>query len=561
MQGRTATSRPRLGELLVKAGVLSREQLAAALEKQKQTGLRLGELLVREGLLTEEQLARILQDQLGIKAVDLARAYIDPRAVRLVPEALARRHGLVPLRVEDGHLVVAMRDPLDYFALEDVRLVARMPVRPVIATGSAVQEALGRAYGGEAVRRAVPGAPAAPREAAAEVAAAADVEAAPVVRFVQTLLENAVRAGASDVHLEPDEDTVRVRLRVDGFLRETLTIPPETYPAVLARLKIMANLNIAEHRVPQDGRTAVQVDGREVDVRVSVMPVVQGEKVALRLLDRAGLLLDKHRLGLSPVNLARFDDLLRRPHGIILVTGPTGSGKTTTLYAMLQELNDESKNIVTLEDPVEYRLKGINQTQVHPRAGLTFAAGLRAILRQDPDIIMVGEIRDLETAEIAVRAALTGHLVLSTLHTNDAPAVVTRLADMGIPHFLIAASLAGCIAQRLVRKVCAECAEGYEATPQEKEILGVAPETPMALRRGRGCPWCLNSGYRGRTGIFEILTVTEAVRQAIDRKATPDDLRELARREGMVDLFADGREKVLAGETTLAEVLRVTQGQ
>jgi len=561
MQGRTATSRPRLGELLVKAGVLSREQLAAALEKQKQTGLRLGELLVREGLLTEEQLARILQDQLGIKAVDLARAYIDPRAVRLVPEALARRHGLVPLRVEDGHLVVAMRDPLDYFALEDVRLVARMPVRPVIATGSAVQEALSRAYGGEAVRRAVPGAPAAPREAAAEVAAAADVEAAPVVRFVQTLLENAVRAGASDVHLEPDEDTVRVRLRVDGFLRETLTIPPETYPAVLARLKIMANLNIAEHRVPQDGRTAVQVDGREVDVRVSVMPVVQGEKVALRLLDRAGLLLDKHRLGLSVTNLARFDELLRRPHGIILVTGPTGSGKTTTLYAMLQELNDPSKNIVTLEDPVEYRLKGINQTQVHPRAGLTFAAGLRAILRQDPDVIMVGEIRDLETAEIAVRAALTGHLVLSTLHTNDAPAVVTRLADMGIPHFLIAASLAGCIAQRLVRKVCAECAEGYEATPQEKEILEVAPETPMALRRGRGCPWCLNSGYRGRTGIFEILTVTEAVRQAIDRKATPDDLRELARREGMVDLFADGREKVLAGETTLAEVLRVTRGQ
>lgn len=555
------TARPRLGELLVRAGVLSREQLAAALEKQKQTGLRLGELLIREGLLSEEQLARVLQEQLGIKAVDLSRAYVDPRAVRLVPEALARRHGLVPLRVEDGHLVVAMRDPLDYFALEDVRLVARMPVRPVIATGSAVREALGRAYGGEAVRRALPSAPAVPREAAAEVAAAADVEAAPVVRFVQTLLENAARAGASDVHLEPDEDTVRVRWRVDGFLRETLTVPPETYPSVLARLKIMANLNIAEHRVPQDGRTAIQVDGREVDVRVSVMPVVHGEKVALRLLDRAGLLLDKRRLGLSPANLARFDDLLRRPHGIILVTGPTGSGKTTTLYAMLQELNDASKNIVTLEDPVEYRLKGINQTQVHPRAGLTFAAGLRAILRQDPDIIMVGEIRDLETAEIAVRAALTGHLVLSTLHTNDAPSVVTRLADMGIPHFLIAASLAGCIAQRLVRKICPECAETHGATPQEKELLGVAPEASLVLRRGRGCPWCLNSGYRGRTGIFEILTVSEAVRRAIDHKRSADDLRELARREGMVDLFADGREKVLAGETTPAELLRVTRGQ
>ncbi len=561
MRAGSTGARPRLGELLVKAGVLSREQLAAALEKQKQTGLRLGELLIREGLLTEEQLARVLQEQLGIKAVDLSRAYIDPRAVRLVPEALARRHGLVPLRVEDGHLVVAMRDPLDYFALEDVRLVARMPVRPVIATGSAVQEALGRAYGGEAVRRALPAAPAVPREAAAEVAAAADVESAPVVRFVRTLLENAVRAGASDVHLEPDEDGVRVRWRVDGFLREALTVPPETYPSVVARLKIMANLNIAEHRVPQDGRTAVQVDGREVDVRVSVMPVVHGEKVALRLLDRSGLLLDKRRLGLSPANLARFDDLLRRPHGIILVTGPTGSGKTTTLYAMLQELNDASKNIVTLEDPVEYRLKGINQTQVHPRAGLTFAAGLRAILRQDPDIIMVGEIRDLETAEVAVRAALTGHLVLSTLHTNDAPSVVTRLADMGIPHFLIAASLAGCIAQRLVRKVCPECAETYEATLQEKEILGVERSDTPVLRRGRGCPWCLNTGYRGRTGIFEILTVTEAVRQAIDRKVTADDLRALAGREGTVDLFADGREKVLAGETTLAELLRVTRGQ
>ncbi|MBC7105865.1 MAG: type II/IV secretion system protein, partial [Firmicutes bacterium] len=298
----------------------------------------------------------------------------------------------------------------------------------------------------------------------------------------------------------------------------------------------------------------------EVDVRVSVMPVVYGEKVALRLLDRAGLPRDKHQLGLSPADLARFDDLLRRPHGIILVTGPTGSGKTTTLYVMLRELNDATKNIVTLEDPVEYKLRGINQTQVHPRAGLTFAAGLRALLRQDPDIIMVGEIRDPETAEIAVRAALTGHLVLSTLHTNDAPSAVTRLADMGIPHFLISASLAGCIAQRLVRRICKECAETYEATPQEKEILGVPPEAALSLRRGRGCPWCLNTGYRGRTGIFEIMTVGEALRRAVDRRAGTDELRDLARREGMTDLFASGREKVLAGETTPAELLRVTRG-
>ena len=553
------TRRKRLGELLLEAGAITEDQLRKALEIQRASGRRLGDILIQEKIITEAELVKVLEEQLGITSVDLSVYGLDPKAAQMIPESLARRHTVLPLKLEGGKLVLAMKDPLDYPAQEDVKTLTGYPVQPVIAPEKDILRAVERVFSRSVAQRAAEDFVRLYGQAAeAPEAADAGLEAAPIVRFINTVLSSAVRAGASDVHIEPGEGHMRVRLRVDGMLQENLVTGMGSHQAVVNRIKVMADLNVAERRVPQDGRASYTVDGREVDLRVSVLPTTHGEKAVIRILDKASLILEKGQLGMSERDLEIFDRLLSRPYGIILVTGPTGSGKTTTLYAMLQELNDVAKNIVTIEDPVEYNLAGITQTQVNVRAGYTFATGLRSILRQDPDIIMVGEIRDLETAEIAVRAALTGHLVLSTLHTNDAPGAVTRLLDMGVEPFLVSSSLLGVIAQRLVRRVCPACRETYAADEREKRYLGLPLQDSAVLARGRGCAACGGTGYRGRTAVFEIMEVGRRHRLLVDRRVAEEELRQLAKEQGMVTLWENCREKVLAGVTTVEEMARVT---
>lgn len=549
----------RLGDMLVQAGLITGEQLKEALERQRSTGLRLGQVLLKGGYITQQDLTRVLESQLGIRSVNLRQTAVDSKAARMIPENLARRHMVIPVQVEKGHLHLAMRDPLDQVAIQDVRLLVQMQVTPLLASEDDITASIERVFSQVSAAKAADDfvqSQAGMLEGLDE--ASLDINSAPIVRLVTSLLENAVRSGASDVHIEPNHDQLRVRVRVDGILRESLTTSLKVHSAVTSRIKVMAGLNISEKRVPQDGRIMITVDGRDIDLRVSTMPTSYGEKAVMRILDRANFMVGKENLGLSPRDVEKFDSLVGKPYGIILVTGPTGSGKTTTLYSMLAELNDEKKNIITLEDPVEFDMKGINQTQINVKAGLTFATGLRAILRQDPDIIMVGEIRDSETAEIAARAALTGHLVLSTLHTNDAPGAVARITDMGVEPFLISSSLIGVVAQRLVRKNCPECTAEYEAGEREKRILRFNIGTPLRLKRGAGCDYCNSTGYRGRTGVFEIMEVDKEIRLLIDRRCPTEELRDAVSRAGMVSLWDDARAKVLAGVTTLEEMLRVT---
>lgn len=549
----------RLGDLLVQAGLISQEQLQDALGKQRGLGKRLGEVLLEGGYITQQDLTGVLETQLGIESVNLKQTAVDPQTARKIPENLARRHVVIPVQVAKGHLLLAMRDPLDQLAIQDVRLLVQMPVTPVLATQDDIIESIERVFSQATAAKAADDFVQSQAGLLAGLDdASLDVNSAPIVRLVKSTLENAVRSGASDVHIEPDHDQMRVRIRIDGILQETLTTSLGTHGAVTSRIKVMAGLNISEKRVPQDGRTMITVDRREIDLRVSTMPTTYGEKVVMRVLDRSNFMVGKEKLGFGPGDLEKFSQLAARPHGIILVTGPTGSGKTTTLYSMLAELNDHKKNIVTLEDPVEFDMKGINQTQINVRTGLTFAAGLRSILRQDPDIVMVGEIRDPETAEIAARAALTGHLVLSTLHTNDAPGAVARLVDMGVEPYLISSSLAGVVAQRLVRKVCPVCREHFEAGEREKRILHHPFDIRLILARGTGCDYCHRTGYKGRVGVFEIMEVGKELRLLIDQGCPTDELRDTAVNLGMVPLWKDVRQKVINGATTLEEMLRVT---
>ena len=516
-------------------------------------------MLLAEGYITQQDLTRVLETQLGIESVNLKKTAVDPKTARMIPENLARRHVVIPVQVARGRLLLAMRDPLDQLAIQDVRLLAQMPVTPVLATRDDIVESIERVFSQATAARAADDFVLSQAGLLAGLDdASLDVNSAPIVRLVNSTLENAVRGGASDVHIEPDHDQLRVRIRVDGILQEVLTTSVGTHGAVTSRIKVMAGLNISEKRVPQDGRVMIAVDKREIDLRVSTMPTTCGEKVVMRILDHSNFMLGKEKLGFSPGDLEKFGRLVARPHGIILVTGPTGSGKTTTLYAMLAELNDSKKNIITLEDPVEFDMKGINQTQINVKAGLTFAAGLRSMLRQDPDIVMVGEIRDSETAEIAARAALTGHLVLSTLHTNDAPGAVARLVDMGVEPYLISSSLVGIVAQRLVRKVCPVCRAQYEAGEREKRILRHPVDIPLTLTRGTCCDYCNRTGYKGRVGVFEIMEVGKELRVLIDNGSPTDEIRDTAADLGMVPLWKDARQKVLSGITTLEEMLRVT---
>jgi len=551
--------RKRIGDILVEQGVITPAQLQEALGRQRKTRERLGRILIEMGAATERQIAQALADQLGLPVVNLTAQRIDPSAVRLVPEVLARKRRILPIALDGDALVIATADPLDVFAVDDVAIAARRPVKSVVAGESEIASAIERVYGMGAAAHAVLGDLA---DAGAEAVPEEEGEDTPAVRLVNMLLSQAVKDRASDVHIEPGEHEVRVRYRIDGVLHTVMTVPKGVHPALVSRLKVLSRLNIAERRLPQDGAFATEIDGKPVDIRVATAPTIFGERASLRLLDKARGVLTLEQLGMYSEVRRRYEAVIRQPYGIVLVSGPTGSGKTTTLISTLAMLNSADRNIITVEDPVEYQLPGVSHIQVNPRSGLTFAAGLRAILRHDPDVIMIGEIRDVETAEIAVQASLTGHLVLTTIHTNDAAGALTRLADMGIEPYLIASGVICVVSQRLVRLLCPHCRQPDAPLPEVLAWLkSLVPEPLPApqFHRAVGCAQCRHSGYLGRTGIFELLPVTEGIRWHILARSSAADLAEAARREGMTDMRADGMLKAMRGLTTVEEVLRVTR--
>jgi type IV pilus assembly protein PilB len=548
------------GELLVEAGTITAEQLAKGLERQRKTGERLGRALVALGV-REEQIAETLARQLGIPTISLHHHGIDPAAAALLPEPLARKYTVVPVKRNGSRLTLAMADPLDVVALDDVSIATGLGVSPVISTVTEIKAAIERVYGIREHARGIIeeiGPAARPADEAAETA---DRTEAPVIRLADLILNQGIRDRASDVHIEPTENEVRVRYRIDGVLHTAMTVPKQAYVPLVARFKVMARMNVAEHRVPQDGSFQMTADGRAVDFRVSTIPVLYGERVALRILDKSQSILTLPQLGMDAATLARYEQLIRLPYGILLVSGPTGSGKTTTLVSSVALLNALDRNIMTVEDPVEYQIPGVSQMEVNIRAGVTFANALRSLVRQDPDILMVGEIRDAETAEIATHASLTGHLVFSTIHTNDAPSVITRLLDMGVEPFLIASSLAGALAQRLVRMLCPDCRRPTALLPEVEADLRrtLGDGAALNVHEPVGCVHCRYTGYRGRTGIFELLTVTARIRPLIIRHASAEDLMAAARLDGMRTMRETGLEKVAEGLTTLEEVVRTTR--
>ncbi len=547
-------SRKRLGDILVESGIITEQQLQEALAEQKKSKLKLGDHLLQQGYITEQQLIEILEFQLGIPHVSLFRYKLDTSLSSVVSEDIAKRYSLVPLKREGNKLTVAMVDPLDYFAIDELRLSTGFVIETVIATRDEVQRAIARMYSMQgSVKELMEG-----MGEGEEIEESRIIdEDSPIVRLVNQMFEQAIQFRASDIHIDPQEDGIRIRFRVDGVLRTERVLPRHMVGILTARLKIMANLNIAERRVPQDGRIQLNIAYKEIDVRVSSLPTIYGEKIVMRLLDVSNALIDIEKLGLTNRNLGFFRDLISRPNGILLVTGPTGSGKSTTLYAALNHLNQESVNIITVEDPVEYQLEGINQVHVNEAIGLSFASALRSILRQDPDIVMVGEIRDTETAEIAIRAALTGHLVLSTLHTNDAVSSITRLIDMGIPPFLLASSLNGVLSQRLVRRICKDCKTEYPATEQEKALFAQRGLKVETLWRGKGCGSCSLTGYRGRVAVHEIFKMDDHLRNMITQRLPASEYKKYAMKHGMILLFDDGLLKVKQGITTMDEIYRI----
>jgi type IV pilus assembly protein PilB len=548
-----------LGEILLESGIITSSQLEEALIKQKTSGKRLGEILIAEGIINEKQLIEALEYQLKIPYFDFTTESIQPEIPRLISESLARRHMLIPISREGKQLTVAMVDPLNLYAIDDVNIATGLQVKPALALRSHIESAIDRYYGKEIAEKAVEDFT---REIGIEQIneieenILSEINNAPVVRLVDSIIQHAVRARASDIHIEPFEKNIRIRFRIDGELQEIMTSSKTTHSAIVTRIKIIGRMDIAEKRIPQDGRVELQVDNKDVDLRISVLPTVYGEKIVIRLLDRSSTIMTKTQLGFSETNIRMFDKLIQSPNGIILVTGPTGSGKTTTLYAVLQELNKINRNIITVEDPVEYRLDGVNQVSVNVKAGLTFANGLRSILRQDPDIIMIGEIRDAETAEISVRAAITGHLVLSTMHTNDSASTVSRLVDMGIEPYLVSSSVVGVVAQRLVKKICSNCKVEYEPLSSEKDLLN-KPDLDV-LYKGEGCSLCNNTGYRGRTAIHEVMLMTREIREMVDRRASIDAIRAASAKYGTITLRDSCSQLVWEGITTTDEMLKVT---
>jgi type IV pilus assembly protein PilB len=563
----------RLGDLLVADGLLTAEQLKKALAEQKGSPEKLGSVLIRLNFVNEDQLIGFLSRQYGVPSITLGQLDIDPDVLKLVPAPIARKYEVIPVRRMGNSLALAMADPTNVFALDDISFMTNLQVLPLVASQTAIKKAVDRNYESkteaistvlsdmqtdlanvEVVEEGEEGA----KVDVFELKESADE--APVVKLVNMVLVDAIQKGASDIHFESYEKIFRIRFRMDGVLHEMLAPPKRLESAILSRLKIMSNLDIAERRLPQDGRIKLRYNNREIDFRVSTLPTIFGEKAVLRILDKEALKLDMTQLGFDEWSLEKFSAAIHQPYGMVLITGPTGSGKTTTLYSGIHTINSPDVNIMTAEDPVEYNLKGVNQVQINEGVGRTFAAALRSFLRQDPDVILVGETRDLETAQISIRAALTGHLVFSTLHTNDCPSTIARLLDMGIPSFLVASSLLLVLAQRLGRKVCKQCREPYDADEESLVQYGHVPTGKGKLQfyKGKGCATCNFTGMKGRVAIYEVMPVGEELRSAILKNASTAELRSIAESAGMRSLRQAGLMKVIEGTTTIEEVLRVT---
>lgn len=556
----------KFGEILISKEIITKKQLEDALLIKKRTGEKIGEILKKQGIITEEQIVSVLESQLDIKIVDLFNFSIEKEAAEMLPEELCRKYLVVGIQISAGYLLVAMKDPLNYFALEDIRLLIQLPIKQVIASEKEITHFIDKFFSKKLAEVAINDfikqkhievLKTTPKK---KIEKPEDIDSAPIVKFINSIIENAIRDNVSDIHIEPQEDDIEIRVRIDGILQKNIELDTEALSSITSRIKIMANMDIGEKRIPQDGRIEYSVGNKAIDLRVSSLPTIYGEKIVMRLLDKSNFMFSNEKLGLSENDLKKYKRMISKPYGILFVTGPTGSGKTSTLYTMLSELNDHRRNIITLEDPVEYKMKGLNQVQVNSKAGITFATGLRAILRQDPDIIMIGEIRDGETAEIAVRAALTGHLVLSTLHTNDAPSAISRIIDMGINPFLISSSTIGVIAQRLVRKICTKCIARYPIDDAYNEVFGISSTNKRYMYKGAGCEQCFGSGYKGRVAIFEIMEVDKRIKLLINKGVTTDELRDKAFAGGMMNLADSCRKLVFNGVTTIEELLRVTYG-
>lgn len=553
-------NKKRLGDILVSSGKITYEQLNEALISQKILGKKLGEILLDSNIITEKDMMEAIKEQTGIKEVDLNTVNFDKRVIKMIPQNLCNKYTLIPFGFHEGKLQVAMHDPLNIFAIDDINIASGFEVEVFIDLRRNIKKFIDLNYSNEEVIKAA-------EELSKEALESKvivkdddidDIKNAPVVKMIEYMFKNSIEMRASDIHIEPYEKEVRIRYRIDGELSTVNLIGIESLPPLVARIKILAGLNIAEKRIPQDGRIITKVDEKEVDLRVSILPVVYGEKVVIRILDKNNYKVHKEHLGLSTENINKLNRIISNPHGIVLVTGPTGSGKSTTLYSILDDINSENINIVTVEDPVEYTLEGINQVNVNNKSGMTFASGLRSILRQDPDVIMIGEIRDDETAEIAVKAAITGHLVLSTLHTNDAPTTITRLIDMGIENYLVATSVVGVIAQRLVRKICPYCKTSYVASDYEKRILDIDEKEELILYSAKGCGYCNNSGYIGRVGVYEIMEITKTHKEAIMNGNNSNELEDISIKNGMTTLAEECEKLVAIGITTMTELANIT---
>ena len=556
------SNRIRIGDLLVQKGYITDDQLSQALEEQREKKQRLGEVLISLGFVTEEQFATVYCDQSGIEPVDLKEVKLNEELLQMVGEDVMRKQELMPFAYDEENfncIKVAMADPMNLGAMDDIQLITGMEVKPYYCSAGQINIQLDKLYGKKQAMEAAEQFQAEHAdEYGADEAAGEDesVSDAPIVKIVRTMLDEAVRMGSSDIHIEPMEKSVRVRYRIDGVLQQVMEYNTNVLSAMVARIKIISGLDISEKRKPQDGRITQIVDGEEFDVRVSILPTVYGEKTVMRLTKKKGLTRDKKFLGLYPEDERRLDSITHNPHGIILITGPTGSGKSTTCYTVLNELNKEAVNIITVEDPVEANVPGVNQVQVNVKAELTFASALRSILRQDPDIIMIGEIRDGETAAIAVQASITGHLVISTLHTNYTSASITRLIDMGVEPYLIGDAVVGIIAQRLVRRLCPKCKVGRQATEEEKKMLGVDVSKEQIVYEPCGCDEC-NRGYRGRIAIYEIMPITSSIRRVLHETVTADEIQKVAVEEGMNTLRMAGANNVIDGVTSIEEMVRV----
>lgn len=556
-------NRKRLGDLLLEVGLISKEQLDKALEIQMQSGEKIGQVLLSNGFVSQQDIIQVLEFQLGIPHVDLEKYNIDPAACVLISENLAKRYGLIPIQKNNDILTVAMSDPLNVFAIDDVKIFSGMEVQPVIATLQDINNAIDKYYSAQKAMQAVEEfkkehSNVKISNTAEEEQSNEEINNSPAVKLINSVIEQAINNRASDIHIEPFEKYIKIRFRIDGQLRETMRPDSDIMASVATRIKIIAGMNIAEKRIPQDGRFSVQVSDNDYELRVSILPTIFGEKIVIRIANSQAFVVSKEALGFSKDDLKKFDGMLKNPHGIIIVAGPTGSGKTTTLYSAINEINVPHLNIVTIEDPVECILDGVNHVQVNTKAGFTFASGLRSILRQDPNVIMIGEIRDSETAQIAVRAAITGHLVLSTLHTNDAAGTILRLIDMGVEPYMASSSIVGVIAQRLVKRICTNCSYTYNASEEELETLEMDKSEQLRLTVGRGCAVCNKTGYKGRIGVYEIMTLTKEHRELINNKCSEDELRMYSIMNGMSTLKESVKRYVLEGLTTIDEMVRIS---